>query len=136
MIHAQALVAVTGELARGHEPGVEVLRSPGLLRKHYAPRARLMIWSWSGEAQLREQVIQHGMPFLKTYIIAHTSIPSSKGFAGVSVMPHNAEAFARALYAELHRCDEAGAECIIVEAVPENDEWGAVSDRLNRAAAT
>jgi L-threonylcarbamoyladenylate synthase len=54
----------------------------------------------------------------------------------VSVVPHDAQAFARALYAELHMGDEAGAECIIVEAVPEKDEWAAVADRLNRAAAT
>ena len=45
------------------------------------------------------------------------------------------EAFARALYAELHRCDEAGAELIVVEALPETGEWRAIADRLGRAAA-
>jgi L-threonylcarbamoyladenylate synthase len=53
----------------------------------------------------------------------------------VSVIPHDAEAFARALYAELHRCDEAGAELILIEAVPETSEWRAIADRLKRAAA-
>ena len=50
-------------------------------------------------------------------------------------MPHDAEAFARALYAELHRCDAAGAELIVVETPPESPEWSGVADRLRRAAA-
>jgi L-threonylcarbamoyladenylate synthase len=50
-------------------------------------------------------------------------------------MPHDAEAFARAFYAELHRCDEAGAEFIIVEAPPDSSEWSGIADRLRRAAA-
>lgn len=53
----------------------------------------------------------------------------------VSVIPHDAEAFARAIYAELHRCDEAGAELIVVEAPPESPEWSGITDRLRRAAA-
>ena len=56
------------------------------------------------------------------------------GFGSVSVIPHDAEAFARAMYAELHRCDELGAE-IIVEAPPETSEWRAIADRLKRASS-
>ena len=50
------------------------------------------------------------------------------------MIPHDAEAYARALYAELHRCDEQGAEIIVVEAVPDTPEWAALADRLRRAA--
>jgi L-threonylcarbamoyladenylate synthase len=55
--------------------------------------------------------------------------------ARVSVIPHDAEAFARAIYAELHRCDDAGAECIVVEAPPDTAAWRAIADRLQRAAS-
>jgi L-threonylcarbamoyladenylate synthase len=44
-------------------------------------------------------------------------------------------AFARAIYAELHQCDESGAELIVVEALPDAPEWRAIADRLRRAAA-
>ena len=47
----------------------------------------------------------------------------------------DAAAFARAIYAELHQCDEAGAELIVVEALPDAPEWRAIADRLRRAAA-
>ena len=51
------------------------------------------------------------------------------------MIPHDAEAFARAIYAELHRCDEAGAELIVVETPPELPEWAGIADRLRRASA-
>ena len=53
----------------------------------------------------------------------------------MSVIPHDAEAYARALYAELHRCDAEGAKWIVVEALPEGPEWQAIADRLRRAAS-
>jgi L-threonylcarbamoyladenylate synthase len=68
------------------------------------------------------------------FVVAHTRIPPAAGFGGVSVIPHDPEAFARALYAELHRCDDAGAEWIAVEAVPDDPAWAAITDRLRRAA--
>jgi L-threonylcarbamoyladenylate synthase len=52
------------------------------------------------------------------------------------VIPHDAAAFARAIYAELHQCDEAGAELIVVEGLPDAPEWRAIADRLRRAAAS
>ncbi|HTL16540.1 MAG TPA: Sua5 family C-terminal domain-containing protein, partial [Patescibacteria group bacterium] len=68
-------------------------------------------------------------------IIAHTHIPSIDRFGGVSVIPHDPEAFARAIYAQLHACDDAGAELIIIESLPETDEWRALRDRLSRACS-
>jgi L-threonylcarbamoyladenylate synthase len=68
-------------------------------------------------------------------VIAHTRIPSGFDAANVSVIPHDAEAFARAIYVELHRCDEAGAELIVVEAPPDLPEWSGIADRLRRASS-
>jgi len=135
MIHEQALLAVTGELGvAGAEP-TSILKSPGLMKKHYAPRARLVIWDWHDERELRARAAQAGIPLEKILVIAHTHIPSGEVFGRVSVIPHDAEAFARAIYGELHSGDEAGAELIIVEALPSGVEWKAIADRLSRAAA-
>ena len=119
----------------GASESAEVLRSPGLLRKHYSPKAKLAVWSWKDEAELRRRSAECGMRRGKVHVIAHTRIPAGAGFGGVSVIPHDATAFARAIYAELHECDEAGAELIIVEAPPDVPEWRAIADRLRRAAA-
>jgi L-threonylcarbamoyladenylate synthase len=136
MIHEQALLAVTAELSLGFGASEEILKSPGLLPKHYSPKTRLVILSWLDEADLHRQIAARRLASANCHIIVHTRIPSGGGFGRVSVIPHDAEAFARAIYAELHRSDEAGAELIVVESVPETSEWRAIADRLNRAAAS
>ncbi len=137
MIHAESLAAVCGGVT-GDEwqvTGKEALRSPGLLKKHYAPKARLILMNWRDEADLHSQLSTFNLQPSTCHVIAHTQIPSVENLARVSVIPRDAEAFARALYAELHRCDEAGAEWIVVEAPPELPEWAGIADRLRRAAA-
>jgi L-threonylcarbamoyladenylate synthase len=135
MIHEQALLAVTGALTLGFGDSEEILKSPGQLQKHYSPKAKLVISSWCNESDLRTQSSKFKVQGSKLHVIAHTNIPSGRAFARVSIIPHDPEAFGRALYAELHQCDEAGADLIIVEAVPESDEWRAIADRLKRAAS-
>jgi L-threonylcarbamoyladenylate synthase len=135
MIHEQALLAVTGELAVGDRESPALLKSPGLLRRHYSPRAKLVVWSWGDEAELRMRSAECGVRSSRVHVIAHTRIPSGAGFGRVSVIPHDAAAFARAIYAELHQCDESGAELIVAEALPDTPDWRAIADRLRRAAA-
>ena len=136
MIHAESLAAVLGALG-GETAGTAnegALRSPGQLPRHYSPKARLKMSLWRDSADLHAQIAGQKLRMDKVHIIAHTVIPSDEGLGRVSVIPHDAEAFARALYAELHACDEGGAEWIIVEALPDGPEWRAVADRLKRAA--
>ncbi|MGO8927456.1 MAG: L-threonylcarbamoyladenylate synthase [Limisphaerales bacterium] len=135
MIHEQALLAVTGELVLGASEGPEVLKSPGLLRKHYSPKAKLVVWSWTDEAELKMRSAECGVRSSRVHVVVHTRIPAGTEFGRVSVIPHDAAAFARAIYAVLHQCDEAGAELIVVEALPDAPEWRAIADRLRRAAA-
>jgi L-threonylcarbamoyladenylate synthase len=182
MIHAESLLAVMGEAelpaAPGWSAGAESdLRSPGMLPRHYSPKAKLVILSWRDQGDLCSQLVPLQIPPEKTCIIAynpiigstesrptgpektsnmahspivgstesrptgpeetsiiaHSQIPLSGSFSRVAVLSHNAEAFARALYAELHRCDESGAALIVVEAPPPHPAWRAIADRLSRA---
>jgi L-threonylcarbamoyladenylate synthase len=136
MIHAVSLEAVMGNIPHptSHIPHPK-LKSPGLLRKHYSPKAKLFVLNWRDEGDLRIQISTLNPQLLNLHVIAHTHVPSGENFARVSVLPHDAEAFARAIYAELHRCDEAGADLIVVEAPPESPEWSGIADRLRRASA-
>jgi len=134
MIHEQSLLAVTSELAVGPSRA-QILKSPGQLPKHYAPKANLAILSWQNDADLKAQSSKFEVQSSKLYFVCHTRIPSIGDRARISVIPHDPEAFARAIYAELHQCDEAGAELIVIEALPETPEWNAIRDRLTRAAA-
>jgi L-threonylcarbamoyladenylate synthase len=133
MIHAESLAAVVGNIQHStFNIQHSTLRSPGLLVKHYSPKAKLAVFQWNNDAELKSRITHHAS---RIHVIAHSHIPSPENFANVSVIPHDAEAFARALYAELHRCDAAGAELIVVEAPPDLPEWSGIADRLRRAAA-
>jgi L-threonylcarbamoyladenylate synthase len=140
MIHVESLLAATVEYGvRSAECGVleaasSSLRSPGLLPKHYAPRAKLLLWSWHDETDLRARLSSVSHRPATLHLIAHTQVPLAADLGRVCVIPHDPEAFARALYAELHRCDEEGAELIIVETVPDGAAWQGIADRLRRAA--
>ena len=136
MIHAESLVAVAGQIQQplpNHHTAT--LKSPGMLAKHYSPRAKLLVLDWHDDADLESKIEKSQFKIADSYVIAHSKIPGRIGAADVSVIPHDAEAFARALYAELHRCDAAGARLIVVEAPPEALEWSGIADRLRRAAA-
>jgi L-threonylcarbamoyladenylate synthase len=137
MIHEESLAAVVGEVRskKVEVQAVGPLRSPGWLKTHYAPKAKLLVLNWRNGADLKSQLATRRLLRVTCHVIAHTHIPSAEHFTGVSLIPHDAAAFARALYAELHRCDEAGAELIVVEAPPALPEWSGIADRLKRAAA-
>ncbi len=142
MIHLESLAAVSGEINLAESGKAESgkaesgkLRSPGMLAKHYSPKAKLVILNWRDESELLSQLSIFDFQLSTTHIIAHAKIPSGFPPENVSVIPHDAEAFARALYGELHRCDAAQAELIVVEAPPELPEWFGIADRLRRAAA-
>ena len=135
IIHRESVMAVIGKLSAAPAVGPH-LKSPGMLPRHYAPRARLVVRSWRDDAELRAHVADLGANPPGTHVIAHQRIPEPAGFGRVSLIPHDPEAYARALYAELHQCDELGAKLIVVEQVSDTPEWQAIADRLERASCS
>jgi L-threonylcarbamoyladenylate synthase len=112
------------------------LRSPGLLKKHYAPKAKLVTWKWRDQADFTTQLASFQTSLTGVHVLAYDQVPRGVALGRVCVMPPEATAFARRLYAELHRCDELGAKLIVVEALPKAAAWRAIRDRLERAAAS
>ena len=135
MIHEESLAAALGGDLIGAAGVGGTLRSPGQLPRHYSPRAKLTTFAWSNNEELLRQSAAAGIARTKAVVIAHTHLPSTEGWSGVNLIPHDPEAYARALYAEWHRCDEHGVEWIVMEAVPDAPEWRGIADRLKRAAA-
>ncbi|HEV2331461.1 MAG TPA: L-threonylcarbamoyladenylate synthase [Verrucomicrobiae bacterium] len=136
MIHRESFEAAGFPVAYSNAPDeFGTLKSPGQLKKHYAPKAKLLVLRWNDEADLKLKIRDSRLKAGGCHVIAHSQIPSPEPFARVCVIPHDAEAFARAIYAELHNCDYAGAETIVIEAPPNAPEWAGITDRLRRAAA-
>ena len=111
------------------------LRSPGLLAKHDSPKTPLKLLHWRDEADLRRQLKAIGTAPDRVMILAHSQVPLGGSFPHVWFIPEDAEAYARALYELLHRCDEAQPDLIVVETPPDTPEWSGILDRLRRASA-
>jgi L-threonylcarbamoyladenylate synthase len=136
MIHRESLAAAGFPVANaGTFADTASLKSPGRLKKHYAPKAKLLLLNWQDDFELKNKIQRAKLKTQQCHIIAHRRIPSPEPFARVCVIPHDAEAFARAIYAELHQCDDAGARVIVVEAPPDTPDWSGITDRLGRASS-
>jgi L-threonylcarbamoyladenylate synthase len=134
MIGTDSLAAIVGTVLTGNSAGHNTLRSPGLLLKHYAPTAKVLISSRNAEALVHE-VASIGIPLSRVHLLTRDQALAGLSFGRVCTMPRDPGAFARALYAELHRCDQLGAQLIVIQAVPDELAWSAVADRLRHAAA-
>jgi L-threonylcarbamoyladenylate synthase len=135
MVSADSLQSVLGTDSLAIGGAAEVIaRSPGHLPRHYAPAAKLVVLPWRDEADLAAKISKFGLAREKIHIVAYNHIPIREKFGRVAVIPADAEAYARALYGELHQCDEMGAQLIVVESPPSGERWRAIGDRLRRAA--
>ena len=78
MVGEAALQAVIGAVQSGTERG-GALKSPGLLARHYAPRAKLVVLNWRHDADLKSQISSLKSQFSTCHVIAHTRVPSPEG---------------------------------------------------------
>ena len=105
------------------------IRSPGQMRRHYAPQTPLEVTLHS-RRRVEEMC---GQGFLVGWL---THLVEGETTVLRVVLPAEAIGYSAQLYAALHRLDAAGLDRIVVEAPPAGDEWLAVRDRLRRAAAS
>lgn len=110
-----------------HEP----LPAPGMLARHYAPRATLMLATDDG-SDLVERLADKGRQVGWLASASSKQIPSP--LVRRMDMPDDAPAYAARLYAVLHELDLSGVDFIVVARLPDEPEWVAVLDRLSRAA--
>ncbi|MFL5580497.1 MAG: L-threonylcarbamoyladenylate synthase [Gemmatimonadaceae bacterium] len=106
--------------------------APGMMERHYAPRAELRIVTGAQrEAAVAESArLAAAGTRVGALLLAPWSAPLHEAVA----MPADAAGYARDLYAALHAMDDAACEVAFVDAVPEGAEWAGVRDRLRRAA--
>jgi L-threonylcarbamoyladenylate synthase len=96
--------------------------SPGMSRRHYAPRAALVLAAQAADRAL-------------TGPVGTLTYEGSDG-PYREVLSADPREYAADLYAALHRLDDAGVGTIVVREPPDTEDWLAIRDRLRRAAAT
>ena len=100
-------------------------RSPGMDRRHYAPRGRVYLAP-------RPQLLA-ALPGLEGPVGSLSFEPALAGVDHALTLPAQPRGYARGLYAALHTLDALGCRTLVIEAVPEGPDWAAVGDRLARA---
>lgn len=138
----QALERVLGEslLDRADAPEGDPLPSPGLLERHYSPRAEVCLYSGAPEAVAA--AVKQSMAQLentqRAAVLAYTedlpllqSISARVVLLGPRSYPETA---AQALFAALRELDAHGTQVIYASTVPGEGLAEALNDRLRRAA--
>ena len=115
-----------------HAASIGPLRSPGMLNRHYAPRAALLVFDDSNrmaavaEASRTREAGQRVGAVLFRPLDAPIDFPVR--------LPMSAREYARLLYATLHELDERGCDLVLIERPPDDSAWAGVRDRIARAA--
>ena len=112
---------------------INIIKSPGQLSRHYSPKADLRIWTWSDSEELKSRAGELPYSMDQIHLMFYSTAPEEANWAQTVCFPEDPEAYARALYAELHQADQLGAKCILIEAPPDHADWAAIRDRLRRA---
>jgi L-threonylcarbamoyladenylate synthase len=104
--------------------------APGMLDRHYAPKARVVLFSGAAEALAAMTTARKGggrvAALVRSLRIA--------GADSVEQLPDDPAGYGRELYGALHRLDDAGSTVILVERPPPDPAWEGIRDRLERAA--
>jgi L-threonylcarbamoyladenylate synthase len=127
-IGIDALAHALGRPPRGAGAGAP--RASGTLASHYAPHTPALLIA---PQALRAEVAALEARDERVAVLARTLARPAE-FSGVwTVAPRDAPGYAHELYASLRALDAAAADVIAIEAVPGDDAWLAIGDRLARA---
>ena len=131
-IGAAAIEAVTGPLGDADAAPApdEPRKSPGMMNRHYAPQAKIMLFQSDGREGATEELRR---AMISGVTVGAMLLGDELPGHHVLRMPDDPAAYARALYAALHQLDDLGCGLVAIEMVPDTILWGGVRDRLTRA---
>jgi L-threonylcarbamoyladenylate synthase len=141
MIAMADVAAVLGAPVEARSPLDTVPRVSGSTLQHYAPQTPVSLLP----AEALSSAIEAANAAGERVAVLARHAPATQAVLACAdtpafvlrwvQAPSNVAGFAHDLYARLRELDKLGAQRILVECVPEESEWDAIRDRLQRAAA-
>ncbi|WP_445383191.1 L-threonylcarbamoyladenylate synthase [Robiginitalea sp. IMCC43444] len=113
-------------LPESREPLAEGLPAPGMLESHYSPETPFYLYS---------PELADTLDWSKAGLISY-SLPEDKRYAKYIRLTKTADLteYASRMFGAMHEMENAGLDCIVAEAVPEEGIGKAIMDRLRKAA--
>ena len=134
LLGAREIEPVIGALAAPNEHAGDAARpAPGMLDRHYAPRAELRLFATEDASSMAREAAALAARGARVAMLA-IEAGVTDGSTEVVRMPPDPARYAQRLYAALHDLDEAAYDVVFVERVPDGDAWAGVRDRLERAS--
>ena len=113
-------------------PDAAVPRASGTLKAHYAPQTRLSLFDAANLDSLLAARPEQERWAIYAFNSAPANLPIQLQWHQVSADPVR---YAHDLYALLRDADQQNLDHLLIERLPEDTQWDAVADRLQRAAA-
>lgn len=133
MLNLEMLNQVAGLGATHNEDETPAVKAPGTLKSHYSPTTPVMLV----EPDELESVLHKISGQAKTAAVLSFQKEIGNGnkqqTAWIAV-PKDPDIYARSLYGNLRKLDTFKCDWIIVERVPQQDQWLGIRDRLQRAS--
>ena len=105
----------------------QTVEAPGMLSSHYAPKTKTLVVD-----DLDAETAKY--PHLKVGTIAFNNTNATSAFKNIVLSPEGSlEIVASKLYAAMHEMDNAAADIILIEKIPDIGIGKAINDRLKRA---
>jgi L-threonylcarbamoyladenylate synthase len=126
------------EVQSGPGPGSQAAgagASPGMSARHYAPAGIVRLVPAAGLDEAARALSQAGHR-VGALVIGGPQTQKRPAVAHLLRLPADAVGYARVLYASLRALEEQGCDAIILQEVPPDAAWDAISDRLRRASAS
>lgn len=111
-------------------PDAAAPRASGTLEAHYAPSTPVALVNLDELSDTLEQLNGAGR---RAALIRRLS-PAMQDVAAELALPADPTGYAHDLYAALRAMDAVNSDIILIEALPVDDQWQGVNDRLRRAA--
>jgi len=103
----------------------EAMLSPGLLAKHYSPQAKVLLRN-------KEEIEEENIPPYTGVIYFSESLNFLSDVKNKIRLSAKAQGYASQLYAALYHLESQACEVILIEKIPDGEEWEAIRNRLSR----
>jgi L-threonylcarbamoyladenylate synthase len=123
------LRAVVPGIQTGADPNAP--RVPGSVPRHYSPDTPVNLVP---SRRLVEVMREFTNKSEKVAVLSQRPPSTANRYMTWITAGSRPELYARSLYIHLRTLDKAGAKIILVEEVPDGEQWDAIRDRLKRAA--